>query len=541
MNLGTAIKNKDALLFAEVAKLMSGNYDRYEKVYELSQKYIYKIINDIVQNHHTTEDLMQETYLQIYNKIDSLKEAKAFYVWAGRIATNLTLRYVQKYRKELLTEQNEDEDEGNSIFDNVVNDHEEFIPESVLNNTEQQRIIAEILDGLSTEQKLCVQYYYYEEMSVGDIANLMECSTGTIKSRLNYARKSLKEAVSKFEKDNNVKLYSLSSMPLFYLIFKSEVEALVFASAGAGVAASGAVAGCVVADEAAASSGIAGSASAVGEAAASGITGAVATSTGSAASAGFLSTVAGKIAIVVTTVCVGAGTAVTATEVSKQQMLEELGYVMTYEQALEETLGETGVYADAEMVSYDSIEQLLGEDTSLANVTELNADYVDAVNALAAQMVRYEQALAYSMTDEQYAYIDQLMANYLLEIEGYLQQGEQYAQLELLDESKTFKETYMPEVVMFIYEEAEIFGQIADIYSKAEVKVALAKYSAADVEVVLAQGYGIGDLIAGDLSEATLSELFNATQAIFALLEDMVDWSERVMADPNLSVYFTQY
>ncbi len=532
MNLQTAIKNKDALLFDEVAELMNGNYDSYEKVYELSQKYIYKIINDIVQNHHTTEDLMQETYIQIYNKIGSLKEAKAFYVWAGRIATNLTLRYVQKYRKELLTEQNEDEDEGNSIFDNVVNDHEEFIPESVLNNTEQQRIIAEILDGLSTEQKLCVQYYYYEEMSVGDIADLMECSAGTIKSRLNYARKALKEAVSKFEKDNNVKLYSLSSMPLFYLIFKSEVEALVFASAGAGVAAGGAVAGSAVAGETAASSGVAGSASLAGEAAS-----VAAASTGSTASAGFLSTMAGKAAIILTTVCVGTGTAVTATEVSKQQMLEERGYILTYEQALEEM----GFDTDVEIVSYDSIEQLLGDDTSLANVTELNADYVDAVNALAAQMVRYEQALVYSMTDEQYAYIDQLMAGYLLEIEGYLQQGEQYAQLELLDESKTFKETYMPEFITFIYEEAEIFGQIADIYSKAEVKAALAKYSAADLEAVLAQGYGVGDLIAADLSEATLSELFNATQATFALLEDMVDWSERVMVDPNLSVYFTQY
>ena len=85
---------KDAELFAEVQKLKDGYMPSYNRVYELSSKYIYKIINDIVKNHHTTEDLMQETYVQIYNKIGMLQEARAFYVWAGRIATNLTLRHI---------------------------------------------------------------------------------------------------------------------------------------------------------------------------------------------------------------------------------------------------------------------------------------------------------------------------------------------------------------------------------------------------------------------------------------------------------------
>ena len=58
-------EKKDTLLFDEVQKLINGNFESYEQVYELSKNYIYKIINDVVQNHHTTEDLMQETYLQV--------------------------------------------------------------------------------------------------------------------------------------------------------------------------------------------------------------------------------------------------------------------------------------------------------------------------------------------------------------------------------------------------------------------------------------------------------------------------------------------
>ena len=67
-------ESKDMVLFNEVQKMINGNYDSYEQVYELSKKYIYKIINDVVQNHYTTEDLMQETYLQVYRKINTLKE-----------------------------------------------------------------------------------------------------------------------------------------------------------------------------------------------------------------------------------------------------------------------------------------------------------------------------------------------------------------------------------------------------------------------------------------------------------------------------------
>ena len=152
-------KVKDEALFAEVQKLKDGTSGDYNLLYELSEKYIYKIINDIVKNHHTTEDLMQETYLQIYNKIDTLQEAKTFYVWAGRIATNLTLRHVQKYRKETLAVADE-EGSTDFVFDVATDDNECFIPENVLMDKEKQRLIAEIIDNLSIEQKLSVQYFY---------------------------------------------------------------------------------------------------------------------------------------------------------------------------------------------------------------------------------------------------------------------------------------------------------------------------------------------------------------------------------------------
>lgn len=231
---------KDAELFAEVQKLKDGYMPSYNRVYELSSKYIYKIINDIVKNHHTTEDLMQETYVQIYNKIGTLQEARAFYVWAGRIATNLTLRHIQKYRNEVLV--TEDEDGGTEfVFDTAAADNDAFIPENILMDQEKQRLLSDILDGLSVDQKLSVQYFYYEEMSVREIAQTMNCSEGTVKSRLNYARKAIKDAVQNLEIKQGTRLYSLSAMPLFWLLFRGGAEnGALAAGAGAGAGAAGA-------------------------------------------------------------------------------------------------------------------------------------------------------------------------------------------------------------------------------------------------------------------------------------------------------------
>lgn len=231
MNKGK-YESQDEQLYYHIKSLQAGNVESYTEVYNLSAKYLYKIIYDIVQDYHLTEDMLQEAFIKIYNNIGSLQSPEAYFVWAGRIATNLCIRHLHKYRKEVLTTATED-GEGNEefIFDTVAEDNEMFIPESVLENKEHQRMIGEVIDALSVEQKLAVQCFYFEEMSVKEIAALMECSEGTIKSRLNYARKSIKESVLNIEKTQGTKLYSFGAVPVLLLIFKSKAQAAVPASA----------------------------------------------------------------------------------------------------------------------------------------------------------------------------------------------------------------------------------------------------------------------------------------------------------------------
>ena len=526
-------QKKDEELFYEVGKLIKGNYDSYQNVYELSKKYIYKIINDVVQNHHTTEDLMQETYLQIYRKIDTLMEPKAFYVWAGRIATNLTFRHIQKNKNEdLYSPILENEDETATIFDRVENDTEAFIPETVLENAEQQKIIAGILDGLSAEQKLSVQYYYFEELSVNDIAKAMECSTGTVKSRLNYARKALKEAISTFEVKNGVKLYSMGGLPIFLIVFRNMADSAVLSATTSGAAA--AIASGAVIKESVAGCGAVGSGSATALTATSG-----ATVTSGSAAVG----IAGKLVAVVTAICVSVGTAVVSTNISTNNMLETRGYVVNREEAVNGVYYTYGILSPTiQEENFENIEELIGEtELTYREMALVDEDYLKAIDDLAKAMVKYEKALKYSMTPEQYAYIDEIMSAYYTEMENYLNQGVQYGMIESSEYNGTFERRYMPELIDLIDEETELILESANIYSQEEIKNALYLHTAEELEYVISQGYGAGDLILYDLSEDTAMYLFSVSQEYFSMMQKMIAWSEKVMSDPDYQEYFVTY
>ena len=227
--MGTALKaytehyeGKDQVLFQAVVDLKRGNKRAFEQVYKYSERYIYAIIHRIIQDNEKTVDLMQDTYIQIYKKIHTLKNVEAFFTWAGRIATHNTLRFIQKNKREILL----DEEANEYMFDNEVDDDEEFIPEDVLINKEKKNKIRKILNSLSQVQKLTVHYYYFSGMSVNEIAEAMQCSVGTVKSRLNYARKQIKQAVLDTEKKEGIRLYSLSALPLFTLLLREEAASI---------------------------------------------------------------------------------------------------------------------------------------------------------------------------------------------------------------------------------------------------------------------------------------------------------------------------
>lgn len=177
-------------------------------------------------------DITQETFVEIINTLQDLKEPAAFVTWMRQVTYHQCTRYFKK-KKEVLVEEDED---GNSVFDTLEESREEFIPGEGVDKEDFRATILALLDTLSEEQRAAVLMHYYHEMSVKDIAEAQQVSEGTVKSRLNYARKSLKKSVEDYEKKHDVKLRCAGVLPLLLWLFASAGKEVMPAAAAKTVA-----------------------------------------------------------------------------------------------------------------------------------------------------------------------------------------------------------------------------------------------------------------------------------------------------------------
>lgn len=159
---------------------------------------------------------MQETYITVNKKINTLKDKESVKSWINRIAINKANRYFEKNKREILLSE-----DGQGLFEAQLEKDEEFLPQELLDSKEKQRIIKDIIDNLPLEQKTAVYLYYFDELSLAEVAEDMQCSEGTVKSRLNYARKKIKSEVDTWEK-KGTKLYS-TGIPVLLLLLRSQL------------------------------------------------------------------------------------------------------------------------------------------------------------------------------------------------------------------------------------------------------------------------------------------------------------------------------
>ena len=194
------------------------------------------------------EDILQDAYVKAFSSLDKLEEPEKFQGWLDTIVINRCKDFLKKKKPTLFSDMaSENSNDGSTLEfeDSQENDRMEFKPEESVDYGETKRLIAEMLDRMPEDQKMCLLMYYYEEMSVRQIAEAMDCSEGTIKSRLNYARKNLKGQVLELEK-KGTKLYCMPLLPFLYWFFREQAAEFIGGTAGtvaAGAAASTAAAG----------------------------------------------------------------------------------------------------------------------------------------------------------------------------------------------------------------------------------------------------------------------------------------------------------
>ena len=202
-----------------VEKIKKGDNKSFEKLYKLTEREVWFTCISFLKNETTAQDIMQETYITAFLKIQSLKKSSQIRSWLNRIAVNKCKNYL-KGKGEI---QLDDE-----IFENqAIVDERISIPEEYISDKAKREIILSIMqEVLSDVQYQTVIMHYFNEMTVDEIAEVFECSRGTVLSRLNYSRAKMKTAIEDYEKKSGDKLHGVVVVPFFTTIFKEEAKSL---------------------------------------------------------------------------------------------------------------------------------------------------------------------------------------------------------------------------------------------------------------------------------------------------------------------------
>lgn len=192
----------------------------YEQTYGRCRYIAGKYLKDDTD---AVNDVLQDAYVKAFQNIGQLEDPEKFPGWLAMIVTNTALNELKK-RKPLLFSQISDEDQNLDFADNLEDDRVDTQPELSMDQAETKRLVQEMLEALSDEQRVCILMYYMEEKSVKEIAQVLAVSENTVKSRLNYGRKAVKEKVLDLEK-RGTKLYGLLPFPFFLYLFGMEAKA----------------------------------------------------------------------------------------------------------------------------------------------------------------------------------------------------------------------------------------------------------------------------------------------------------------------------
>lgn len=205
-----------AELTALVRSVQAGEDGAAGRLYDAFQQDVYYFIRKTVDDPELAEDLTQDTFIEILQTIDKLQEPAAFVTWSRQIAYHRCTAHFRK-RREILADEDAD---GYSVFDTVEEDRAEFIPDEALDQAELKKTIHAMIDALPEEQRSAIMMRYFDELSVKQIAQIQGVSEGTVKSRLNYGRKVIKQSVEDYEKKNGVKLRCAGVVPLLLWLFR---------------------------------------------------------------------------------------------------------------------------------------------------------------------------------------------------------------------------------------------------------------------------------------------------------------------------------
>ena len=201
-----------------VLSAKNGNKKAFDKLYKLTSNDVWFTCVSLLKDEENAKDIMQETYITAFLKLDTLKDEEKFCGWLTAIATNKSKNKL----KGKVEYQIDDE-----ILIAETETDELMLPEEYINKAEKRKVLLQIIeDTLSFNQYQVVLMFYFNELSIAEIAQALEISEGTVKSRLNSSRAKMKTAIEDYENKSGDRLHGVVVVPFFTTIFREQAKSL---------------------------------------------------------------------------------------------------------------------------------------------------------------------------------------------------------------------------------------------------------------------------------------------------------------------------
>lgn len=192
-----------------VQKARQGDKKAQEGLYLATNSAAYFVAMKITKDEEESLDIVSDSYIKAFASLDKLENDEKFPAWFNQIVANRCRDYLKKAKPMHLSDMTEDGEELE------LEDVDGEIPDELLENKDVIECVRRVVESLPEEQRMCVILRYYDDMSLQEIADTLEVSLGTVKSRLSRANKKMRDEIERLEKEENKKFRCI--IPFFWL------------------------------------------------------------------------------------------------------------------------------------------------------------------------------------------------------------------------------------------------------------------------------------------------------------------------------------
>jgi len=182
-----------------VKRSRRGDFAAYDELVRRYQERIYSTIYHMTANHEDANDLAQEAFIKAFQALRSFKGGSSFYTWVYRIAVNKTINFLKQRRNRSQMSLN-DLDLNAEHDPDLVALISDKTPRRDIHLAELQEKLNEAMQKLSEPHRLVVTLHDVQGLSHEEIAKIMDCNIGTVRSRLFYARQQMQAYLSDYLK-----------------------------------------------------------------------------------------------------------------------------------------------------------------------------------------------------------------------------------------------------------------------------------------------------------------------------------------------------